>query len=174
MNDEKGDYFSISATITSISHSQDRPPWYKACPDEKENKYKVVEDGNGGWYCSRNNKRYDTYEPRWIIRFCANDFSGQQWMSAFNDQATSVLNGKSAREAEEYLLHGQQDEYEKIFQNACFHKHIFRVRAKSDTYQDERKVRFDVVGVQPMDINVECRDLITKIKDFQQMKQQVQ
>ena len=52
-------YFYVKGTITAISHSIDRPPWYKACPEADDNGFygKVIEGGDNSWFCeSRNNR----------------------------------------------------------------------------------------------------------------------
>ncbi|ETO08297.1 hypothetical protein RFI_29091 [Reticulomyxa filosa] len=147
----KGEYFTLKGTITAISHSQEKPPWYKAAPGN-DTKAKVTDDGRGTWYCAQNQKTYDRYEPRYLLRFCLTDWSGQTWTNAFNDQAEIVLNNVKAQEAEAMLNRGDGDAYEAVFRNACFKNKVFKIRARTDTYQDERRVKYDVVSVTPLDI----------------------
>ena len=54
MNTEKPDYITCKGTINFIKHDQQNGPWYHSCPDGE--KYKVVEESNGGWRCERLNK----------------------------------------------------------------------------------------------------------------------
>jgi len=131
----------------------------------------VQPDGRGQYFCPKLNKTFSTYEPRYILRFCASDFSGQQWLNAFNESATKVL-CKTARETEQLLEQGQASEYDQIFVNACFKRYVFRVRARSDIYQDERRVRYDVLGVHTVDPVTETKDLLNKIEVLNQFKNQ--
>ena len=51
---DKPDYLTCKGTINFIKHDQTNGPWYHSCPDGE--KFKVVEESNGGWRCERNNK----------------------------------------------------------------------------------------------------------------------
>jgi len=170
LHEEKGEMFSVLATITNIAHSQERPPWYKAAPDERKGN-KVEPDGRGQYYCQKLNKTFATYVPRYVIRFCVSDFSGQQWFNAFDESATKILQ-KTAREAEQMLEEGRVAEYEAIFSNACFKRYIFQVNAKAETYQEERRLRYAVVSVQPVDPVSEAKELISKISLLHRLKNQ--
>jgi len=90
--------FTVVATITAIRQSVDRPPWYKACPAPDTNA-KVVADGAGRWFCLKNGKTYSSYEPRYLLRLLLSDWSGQQWVHAFDDTACTILHGVPARQA---------------------------------------------------------------------------
>jgi len=164
----QGEVFSIKATITAITHSQDRPPWYSAAPDP-DTKAKVIEDGKGGWFCAANGKTYTHYEPKYALRFCATDWSGQQWITAFGDRAEDILKVK-ASVLEKYLLDGDTQKYEEVFQNACFQTKLFKMRARPNSYMDETRVRYDVIGVQDIDVRAECQHLLDKISELDQIQ----
>ncbi len=130
----KGEVFECVGTITAISHSPDKPPWYKACPKGSGEKFKVQEDGHGKWFCERNQKVYDTYYPRYVVRFCVSDFAGQEWMVAFHEIAEQIL-GVPSETAHGFLAEGNNKAFEKIFTEACFKRWKFKVRARMDVYQ---------------------------------------
>eukprot|EP01084_Bolivina_argentea_P312425 540885_1 len=80
----KADYFTVVGTITHISHSPDRRPWYEANPDENSEtakNAKVEPLGDGKYRCEKNGKVYNGYVPRYILRFCCTDFTGNIWMT---------------------------------------------------------------------------------------------
>jgi len=129
----------------------------------------VIEDGKGGWYCARTGKTYQHYEPKYILRFCATDWSGQQWVTAFDLMGQQVLN-VPATVAEKYFMDGNTNKFEEVFQNACFQTKIFKMRAKPDTFQDAKRVRYDVIGVKDIDIKEECQYLLDKISALDQVQ----
>merc|ERR1719461_1524779 len=160
---KKADYFTVVATITTISHSQDKKPWYEANPDVNDDtakNAKVQSMGDGTWRCDKNGKVYNSYIPRYILRFCATDFSGNIWMTSFNEVAEKILR-VPATEAEQY---------DRIFKEATFKKYVFKCKAFSDYYEDSARVRYDCIGVQLADPAMEADKLLDKIGEMQTMK----
>merc|ERR1712129_486760 len=87
------------------SQSDDKRPWYEANPDENATEArnaKVTPMGDGKWRCGKNGKVYNEYTPRYILRFCATDMSGNIWLTSFNEAAEKLL-GCTAKEAERML-----------------------------------------------------------------------
>lgn len=169
--DKKKDYFTVVATITTISHSQDKKPWYEANPDlndQTAKNAKVQSMGDGTWRCDKNGKVYNSYIPRYILRFCATDFSGNIWLTAFNEAAEKILK-VPATEAER-LLTTDTEAYDRLFKEATFKKYVFKCRAFSDYYEDSARVRYDCIGVQLANPEQESEKLIDKIQMIQSMK----
>jgi len=167
---KKADYFTVVATITTISHSQDKKPWYEANPDlncDAKNA-KVQSMGDGTWRCDKNGKVYNSYIPRYILRFCATDFSGNIWMTSFNEVAEKILR-VPATEAEK-MLSTDPEQYDRIFKEATFKKYVFKCKAFSDYYEDSARVRYDCIGVQLADPAMEADKLLDKIGEMQTMK----
>jgi len=169
--DKKKDYFTVVATITTISHSQDKKPWYEANPDlndQTAKNAKVQSMGDGTWRCDKNGKVYNSYIPRYILRFCATDFSGNIWMTAFNEAAEKIL--KVPATDAERLLSTDTEAYDRLFKEATFKKYVFKCRAFSDYYEDSARVRYDCIGVQLANPEQESEKLIDKIQMIQSMK----
>merc|ERR1711929_19760 len=103
------------------SHSQDKKPWYEANPDLNDE-------------TDKNGKVYNSYIPRYILRFCATDFSGNIWMTSFNEVAEKILK-VPATEAEK-LLNTDPEAYDRMFKDATFKKYVFKCKAFSDVYED--------------------------------------
>jgi len=161
----KPDYFSTVATITSISQSDDKRPWYEANPDENATEAKnakVTPMGDGKWRCEKNGKVYSGYTPRYILRFCATDFTGNIWLTAFNESAEKLL-GCPATEAER-LLAEDHEAYQKLFKDIQFKKFVFKIKAKADVWEDQQRVRYDCIGVEPANPAQEAEVLMEKIE----------
>jgi len=168
---KKADFFTVVATITTIAQSQDKKPWYEANPDlnsQDAKNAKVTNMGDGRWRCDKNGKVYNSYIPRYILRFCATDFTGNVWLTAFNEVAEKILK-KPATEAER-LSNEAPEEYEQMFKDAQFKKYVFKCRAWSDIWEDSQRTRYDVVGVQIADPVQESEKLFEKIQTIQALK----
>ena len=166
----EADYFTVVATITTIAQSADRKPWYEANPDLNSDakNCKVTSMGDGKWRCEKNGKVYNGYVPRYILRFCATDFTGNIWLTAYDEAATKILK-KKASEAET-LFNTDKPKYEQVFKDAQFKKYVFKCRAWSDIWEDSQRVRYDVLGVQLADPQQESEKLIEKIQFLQSLK----
>lgn len=161
-NSDKPEYFELQGVIQQINYSIEKPPWYKSVPNlgEGEKAFKVEEQDDGKYFCPKNDKTYDTYDPRWILRCCISDSTGGHWVSAFNDAGKTLI-GMQASEAEKILNEQGADEFEQIFTNATWKTHVFKIRAKLDTYTDENKIRYDLQQVTSIDFRKEAQENIT-------------
>eukprot|EP01083_Nonionella_stella_P070730 189385_1 len=170
MNGKKADYFTCVATITTISHSQDKKPWYEANPDPNSDSKnaKVTAMGEGKWRCEKNGKVYNSYVPRYVLRFCATDCTGNVWLTAFNEAAEKILK-KTAVEAEK-LYNNDPEQYEDMIKQAQFQKYVFRCKATSDVWEDSQRVRYDCVGVQIANPQQEAEKVLDKIQKLQSLK----
>lgn len=150
-------------TITSISHSAERLPWYKAVPKNSGEEQtianaKVVEDGMGKYRCPKNGKVYNGYTARYILRFSISDSFGQMWLTAFNEHAETIL-GKSAEELEKMIEDGNTDAFDEVFSSATFKKYVFRIRAREDSWEDQVRIRYGVQSVKEVDYNTLAKDM---------------
>jgi len=161
----KADFFSVVATITTISQSDDKRPWYEANPDENATEArnaKVTPMGDGKWRCEKNGKVYNEYTPRYILRFCATDMSGNIWLTSFNEAAEKLL-GCTAKEAER-MLNEDHEAYQKLFKDVQFRKFVFKVKCKADVWEDQQRVRYDCINVEPVVPATEAEQLMDKIE----------
>ncbi|KAL5477258.1 hypothetical protein EMCRGX_G024027 [Ephydatia muelleri] len=158
---EKPDYFCCKATVCNIKKEN---CLYKACPTPECNK-KVTDDGMGNYRCEKCNKNFPDFKYRIILSVHVMDYSGGIWLSCFQDTATQILGGKSSQELGELK---EQDEaaFDQAFQSAYFKKYIFKVRAKMDTYNDERRLKFYCMSVSPINCAQETRRCVEDIKQL--------
>jgi replication factor A1 len=162
LNPETPDYITCKGTINFIKHDQTNGPWYHSCPDGE--KYKVIEESNGQWRCERLNKTYDSKTNRYIMPFTASDWSGNQWMTAFDENAKVILGNVSADELE--ITRANDDAaFEQVFAQANFQTFVFKMRVKAETYEDEQRIKATVLDMQPLNIKQECADLIAAIEN---------
>jgi len=158
----------VLCTISYIKRDENAPLYYKAVPTA-DGRQKVVENttnpGNGKpWYCAALDQYFDTYTPRFILTLLAADFSGSQYLNCFDDCGKLLL-GREALEVE--ALRNNAPKFDFIFQEALFRRHMIKLRAKEDTWGDDKRLRCVVCGVEPVDFVRESRALIEKIQNLQ-------
>ena len=59
-----------------------------------------------------------------------------------------------------------EERYNQIFQEATFKTFSFRMRAKEDTYNDERRMKHTVVAIEAVDWEKQCSNLIKEIEQL--------
>ncbi|KAH8685728.1 hypothetical protein BGZ60DRAFT_365925 [Tricladium varicosporioides] len=153
------DYFAVKATIVYIK--QDNIS-YPACMSENCNK-KVVEDGDG-WRCEKCGITHPRPQHRYIMTLSVADHTGQIYLSCFDEVARLVM-GMSADELVE-LKENDQMMAEKVFTNANCKTLLFTCRARMDNYQDQRRVRYQVLNARPIDFKQEAHRLTELIKMY--------
>ena len=160
---EKPDWIDTKAIIAFIKH--DGTYCYPACPEEGNNK-KVIEESDGTWRCEANGKTYDAPEWRYILSLCINDYTGNTWVTAFNDEAVEIMNGVTAGELKELQASGNEAEFERKFQEALFSEKVLTLRAMADTYKDEMRVRVTIRRAANVDYVQESRNIINFLQAY--------
>lgn len=171
---EKGDYFSIIATIILPGYENFA---YPACLSEGcQKKVTNVEDG---WRCEKCEKTHPKPEYRYVISIIVSDFTGQMSISCFNDQGV-ILMGMTA----DKLMELKENDMEKdAMAKATNQQYIFRCRAKQETYGEQTRydtskvleceirllmlgfrVRYQCVSLSPLNYASEATKLMSKIK----------
>jgi replication factor A1 len=69
--------------------------------------------------------------------------------AAFNDTALQMMS-LPASELAKYKEAGRADAYTAAFLAANFHSYVFRVRSKAETYNDETRVRHNIISIKPV------------------------
>ncbi|XP_068750637.1 replication protein A 70 kDa DNA-binding subunit-like [Montipora capricornis] len=159
---DKPDYFTAKATAVFFKKDN---CLYKACPSADCNK-KVIEEGDGTYRCEKCNKTHPDFKYRLILSANLADFSGNQWVTCFQESAEAILN-ISANQVGQIKDSGDERAYDHIFSEANFKTYNFRIRAKMETYNDETRLKCSCVGATPLDFQKECRRLMEEIKKLQ-------
>jgi len=163
---EKADWVMTKGTITFVKADFEKPPWYDSCPLE-DCKKKLIRDNSSGLFnCSKCNKSYPSPVQRFILRIFASDETGGEWMVAFNEPAEAML-GCKATELNDLVQNNNESAFEKVFKCVNFKQFLFKLKLKAENYQDDCRVRYDIVDVQKLDFNRECELLLSNIENLQ-------
>lgn len=163
---EKPDYYTLKGTVCYIRREPD--PWYTACTGPDCNK-KVTETMTMKYHCEKCNQEYDECRRRYMLNICLQDQSGQSYFTAFDDMAIKIMGGKTADEMHNIKVSGDQATYDQIF-NDCqsFKTFLFKARSKNETYNDEARVKSQILQVAPVDYVDECKQMLNAINMYAQ------
>ncbi|KAG7448223.1 replication factor-a protein [Guyanagaster necrorhizus] len=150
---DKTEYFSTRATIMHIKSDNIA---YPACQNEGCNK-KVVENGKQ-WRCEKCDQNFDSPSYRYIISMAVADWSGQAWLSGFNEVGQMIFDMSAD------ALMAKKNEDDSHF-NAIMHRvngatYNFSCRAKQDSYNDTVRVRYGISRINKLDYKEECNALL--------------
>ena len=130
---ETTDYFTTKATIIYVK--QDSVA-YPACLSDGCNK-KVVEVDPGQWRCEKCDKTHPKPEYRYIMSVNVSDYTGQIWLSCFDDVGRQIM-GMSADQLTE-MKENEEKAAGDAFQEANCKTWVFKCRAKMDNFQDQQR-----------------------------------
>ncbi|GLH01762.1 Replication protein A subunit [Gryllus bimaculatus] len=154
---DKAEYFTCKATIMLIKSENSI---YKACPTASCNK-KVTDLQNGSYRCEKCCQEFQDYKYRLLVQATLADWSGKQWVSAFQESAEVML-GTTADALG--ALTDLPEEFVEPFTRAAFKSFIFRLRVKMEMYNDESRMKTVIVSVSPINYKEYTSYLINKIK----------
>ncbi|KAJ7997406.1 hypothetical protein DPEC_G00228650 [Dallia pectoralis] len=158
---DKADYYSCIATMV-FCRKENRV--YRACPTA-DCKKKVVDQLNGLYRCEKCDKEFPNYKHCLILSANIADFSGNQWVTCFQETAERIL-GHDA-ESLGQLKDTDKDAFDEVFQKANFTTRIFRNRIKLETFNEEIRLKTTVIDVNLVDHIEYSRRLIGNIREMQ-------
>nr|CAD7397032.1 unnamed protein product [Timema poppensis] len=161
---DKPDYFTCKAMVTMIRSEN---VVYKACPNGDCNK-KVIDLGNNLYRCEKCNCEYPNYQYRLLIGVCLADWSTSLWVTCFNDVAQEIL-GATAQEVG-LSENNNRFLYESYFRKPLFNNFIFRLCAKTEAYNDEKRLKFTIAKVMAIDFKKYSKCLLGSIKSILGLK----
>ncbi|CAF1562798.1 unnamed protein product [Rotaria magnacalcarata] len=159
---DKPDYINVKCIITLIKKDS---VVYMMCPQEKCGK-KVIDENNGSFRCEKCNKTYSSYKWSYMLAAEISDATGSQWISAFSNEAESLL-GMTADEFGNHKLNQNENIIDDIFRKATNRERIFKLRAKADHFNDERRIRFTSMRISDVDWSSHGRRLMEEIKHIE-------
>ncbi|KAA8901948.1 hypothetical protein FN846DRAFT_780784 [Sphaerosporella brunnea] len=160
-NDEP-DYFNSKATIVYIKHDNIS---YPACLSEGCNK-KVLMIDDDSWRCEKCNITHPKPQYRYIMTISVTDAFGQAWFNCFDDIGRMIM-GMSADELHEIKEKSDVEGtkmYDACFSEALAKTFVFRCKAKQDTFNDQMRVRYQVMSASPVNWTAEANKLAEQIK----------
>ncbi|KAF8359010.1 rpa-1 [Pristionchus pacificus] len=139
-------YMNVKGRIMSV---KGETAIYKSCPSENCSK-KVIENEDG-YRCDKCNISGDKYKFTYMLQMEIADMTGQIWITMFGKNAEQFM-GMTAEELAE-IKNENPSEYEDIFHRLKFATRIFRIRAKSEVYNDEERIKYNAFTVDVPDYN---------------------
>lgn len=158
---DKPDYFQVNGVVL---YAKKDNSMYMACPGEKCNK-KVVDQNDGSYRCEKCTKNYTEFKWRMILSVNLCDYSDSNWVTLFQEQAECVL--ETSADVLGKLKSTNDPGYDEIFANAVFKEYTFKLRAKQETYNDEKRLKITGVSAAPLNYVEESKRLIENIKRYQ-------
>ncbi|EXC04889.1 Replication factor A protein 1 [Morus notabilis] len=158
LGEDKPAFFSIRGYISSIK--PDQTMWYRAC---KTCNKKVTEAIGSGYWCEGCQKNDEECSLRYILVVRVSDASGEAYISAFNEEAESII-GCSADELDKLRSQlGEENSYEMKLKEATWVPHLFRISVSQNEYNNEKRQRLTVRAVAPVDFAAESKFLLEEI-----------
>lgn len=158
---DKPDYFQVNGVVL---YAKKDNSMYMACPGEKCNK-KVVDQNDGSYRCEKCTKNYTEFKWRMILNVNLCDYSDSNWVTLFQEQAECVL--ETSADVLGKLKSTNDPSYDEIFANAVFKEYTFKLRAKQETYNDEKRLKITGVSAAPLNYVEESKRLIENIRRYQ-------
>uniref|UniRef100_A0A183V0M0 Replication protein A subunit n=1 Tax=Toxocara canis TaxID=6265 RepID=A0A183V0M0_TOXCA len=155
-NEDKGAYFNLTAMISSLKADG---ALYKSCGTNGCKK-KVVEVDNQ-YRCEKCDLTLDSFKYVLLLSMEVADFSGSHWVTVFEEKATKLL-GKTAVEL-------GLDEYNDVFSAVRFREYTFRVRAKSEFYNDAERIKWNVVELNGVDYDKYVDELTKAVAKLEEL-----
>lgn len=151
-------YFNVRAYISFIK--PDQAMWYLACQTCNR---KVVEQSSSSYWCEGCQNHYDKCSRRYIMQAKLSDSSGEAWVSAFNEQAESLLGVSADNLSEMRNQAGDDNQYQNAVRKAMWQPCVYRISAAQTEYMSEKRQRLTVRTVVPVDWVAESKHLLAKI-----------
>uniref|UniRef100_A0A8D8Y0C4 Replication protein A subunit n=1 Tax=Cacopsylla melanoneura TaxID=428564 RepID=A0A8D8Y0C4_9HEMI len=152
---DKADYCNVRGIIQVFRGSNTT---YKACPSQDCNK-KVIDQNNGMYRCEKCAKEYNTFNYRLILPVMIGDWTNSVWVTLFQTEAESIL-GVTAQDV------GESTEDHPALKKSLFSQYVFRLRAKMEHYNDEKKLKITCAGIKKVDHLDLSKKFIAQIKEL--------
>ncbi|MES1921362.1 60S acidic ribosomal protein P1, partial [Bonamia ostreae] len=164
-----GDVFVVKATIMSIRHDFAKPPFYFACSKARDGRTcnkkasKVDSAGSEEFWCEMCNSVTEA-RARYILNFSLNDHTGSQFVNCFDEVGEKIL-GVAAGDLSKLAEGPLADEaaFGDVFLKAAFQTKLYKIKAKSENYLDEERIRCTVLAVQDIDFVNQSVKLLEKL-----------
>lgn len=154
--------FAMRGMVTFLK--KDRELSYPSDPTTKK---KVTETGEPGvWHSESSGRDFTDAEivHRYVCQLKVSDFSGAQWMGAF-DEGGLVVFGRPAGEMR-LLKASDEDLYEGLLDDALFQPLVLKVSVREDSYNGETRVRYTIVRAERVDFVRESQVLLGEIAAY--------
>lgn len=162
--DIKEENIEFSHVLGTLLFIKEESILYMSCPSANCNKKVILED-NGKFRCEKCNYLYPNCEYRYMFTMHIGDFTGQIWITAFNE-AGNKLFGISAEEFKEIQDENPGDAL-TLLKNLINSEFIFKLKAKEEEYNGELRKKYQCFEVQPVDCQEETKKMLQVIEKIQ-------
>jgi replication factor A1 len=160
---EKPDWVQMKLNL--LYAKADNDPWYTACTQENCKK-KVVENMTGGYRCESCNIDTEGCVRRYILSTQMGDYSGSEWFSFFDEQATALL-GKTADEMHNLKQLEGDDVFQAEVRKALFKQYVVKAKVKVEDVRGEMRKKCSVFSLEPVNFVTESQKMIEAIAKYQ-------
>lgn len=136
---------------------------YKACPNEGCKK-KVVDQDNGMYHCEKCQTEYPNFRYRLLASANMVDWSGNQWATAFNEEAEKMMECTSQELGE--LKEHDPNEFQKRISECNYKSYMAKIRVRQETYMDEARLKAVILSINPLDSVTRTSYLLKKLKEL--------
>jgi replication factor A1 len=119
-------------------------PYYSACAQCN----KKVQNSENGIRCEKCNTSNPVIKQRYMLNVNLSDGLDSQYVTLFDEQATSLL-GIDAERLDE-IRQRDDKQYNAFFDPILFQSCIVRMRVQNDYYNDQQRKKFTVYQVKPV------------------------
>ncbi|KAJ1347782.1 hypothetical protein KIN20_038384 [Parelaphostrongylus tenuis] len=139
-----GRYMNLKAMITTLKSDN---ALYQSCPNEGCNK-KVVQLGMEQYRCEKCDTTSSSFKWNYMVQAELTDLTGSLWVTMFTNPAAKVFGIEAQKLGD--LKDVDKDAYNRVFQDVCFKYFNWRINAKPNTYNEETRMRYSVLGCEPV------------------------
>ncbi|RCN48712.1 replication factor-a protein 1 [Ancylostoma caninum] len=159
-----GRYMNLKAMITTIKTDT---ALYQSCSNEGCSK-KVVQLGVDQYRCEKCDSTNDTFKWAYMVQAELTDLSGSLWVTMFSSSAAKVF-GMEAQKLGE-LKEIDKEAYDRVLTGMCFKYFNWRINAKTNTYNDETRMRYSVLGCDPVPYDRYITQLEQTLEKLEQLQ----
>lgn len=135
--------------------------FYDSCPSENCNK-KVSQEDNGMYRCEKCNYTFDKCNHRYMINLHVGDFTGQLWVTLFDEHGKALL-GVTATELKEINDQNPEDVH-NLIKGVMSKEYQFKIRTKEENYNGEIKLRSNCMELGFVDYPTETKRMLEAIE----------
>ena len=120
-----------------------------------------------GWFCDRCNAKPMEPEHRYVLSCQLGDYTDATWVTAFNETGPSLLGVDAGQLVAWSRTQEDSPKFTGVFRDAQFKQFVVKLRLSEDKYQEESRLRVNVVRVDPISYKAETEwtlDAISRLE----------
>ena len=160
IRDVKDNELEYSFVVGKFIYLKEDGLWYDSCPGENCSK-KVVLEGDGRYRCEKCNETYDSCNQRYMISAHVGDFTGQMWVTIFNDVGAGVMGLPAERL--KAMSENSPMQLQTAVKSLYFRDYGLKIRARQDFYNNEMRMRYNVISATNISTLDQCKWIIDAV-----------